>query len=81
MGFRTPYPFRAPQVDLPPAVNQVPLGKRNLAWNRYILLYGKSSRAARLSARPERGIPFRDEGAGRDKKAAIKELIDAFLLK
>jgi len=64
-------------VDLPPAGNQVPLGKRNLAWDRYILLYGKSSR----TARPERGIPFRDGGAGRDKKAVIKELIDAFLLK
>jgi len=43
--------------------------------------YGKNSRTARLSARPERGIPFRDGGAGRDKRAAIKAWIDAFLLK
>jgi len=43
--------------------------------------HGKSSRPAPLSARPERGIPFRDGGAGRDKRAVVKELIDAFLLK
>jgi len=48
---------------------------------RAYLSHSRSRTVAPLSARPERGISFRDGGAGRDKKAIVKALIDAFLLK